>query len=127
MAKRKHTYTDEELEKVINTTGLTDLISESESEGEFDELEADVLYDSDSDVEYTPIPGEDSSDEDDGEEVCGDKRKKQKKKGGSVRYTVCTTVCDISSLGSAAHSPGTSFANSNGALVRCVECPSKSD
>lgn len=79
MAKRKHAYTDEELEKVMNTPGSTDLISESESEGEIDGLEADLLYDSDSDVEYTPLPGEDSSD-DDGEEVCGGKRKKQKRK-----------------------------------------------
>ncbi|XP_066973191.1 piggyBac transposable element-derived protein 4-like [Macrobrachium rosenbergii] len=71
MAKQKHTYTHEELEKVMNTTGLTDLISESESESDIDELEADLLYDSDSNVEYTLIPGEDSSDDDDGEEVCG--------------------------------------------------------
>ncbi|XP_066962208.1 piggyBac transposable element-derived protein 4-like [Macrobrachium rosenbergii] len=80
MAKRKHTYTHEELEKVMNTTGLTDLISESESEGDIDELEADLLYDSDSDVEHTLIPGEDSSDDADGEEVCGGKRKKQKRR-----------------------------------------------
>ena len=38
-----------------------------------------------------------------------------------------TAVCNIPSQDSAAHLPGTSFANSNGALVRCVECPSKSD
>ena len=80
MAKRKHTYTEEQLEKVMNTTSLTDLISESESEGEFDELEVAVLYDSDNDGEYTPIPGEDSSDDDDGEEVCRGKRKKQKRR-----------------------------------------------
>ena len=60
-----------------NITGLTDLISKSASEGEFDELEADILYDSDSIMKYTPISGEDSSDDDDGEEVYGKKNKKE--------------------------------------------------
>lgn len=93
MAKQNKLYTDDELQNLMNTTGALSEIdddeidtidndeinSESESDGEIDELETELLYDSDDDVEYFPIPDEDSSDED-GEEVSGVKRKKQKRK-----------------------------------------------
>lgn len=41
--------------------------------------------------------------------------------------SLITTVCNVPSPGSAAGSPGTSFSDSSGALVRCCECPVKSD
>ncbi|KAG7175502.1 PiggyBac transposable element-derived protein 4-like 3 [Homarus americanus] len=41
--------------------------------------------------------------------------------------TLITTVCDLPSAGMAAGSPGTSFSDSNSPLVRCADCPSKSD
>ncbi|KAK3893362.1 hypothetical protein Pcinc_002796 [Petrolisthes cinctipes] len=44
----------------------------------------------------------------------------------SLQFLI-TTVCIVPSPGSAAASPGTSFSDSRGALVRCCECPVKSD
>ncbi|KAK3894430.1 hypothetical protein Pcinc_001779 [Petrolisthes cinctipes] len=42
-------------------------------------------------------------------------------------HTLITTVCGLPSLGHAAGSPGTSFADSRSPLVRCSDCPSRSD
>lgn len=42
-------------------------------------------------------------------------------------HTLITTVCDLPSLGSTAGSPGTSLAEGKSPLVRCADCPSKSD
>ncbi|KAK4329297.1 hypothetical protein Pmani_000331 [Petrolisthes manimaculis] len=44
----------------------------------------------------------------------------------SLQFLI-TTVGNIPSPGSAAGSPGTSFSDSRSALVRCCECPVKSD
>lgn len=82
MAKGNKIFTHDKLEKLMNTTDALSEIDkdESDSEGEVDELEADILYDGDNDVEYTPVSGEDSRDDSSGEEVSGRKRKKQKRR-----------------------------------------------
>lgn len=41
--------------------------------------------------------------------------------------TLISIVCDLPSPGTSAGTPGTPVADSEGAVVRCVECPGRSD
>lgn len=82
MARRKR-YIDEELADIMNTTGAASDICGGESdleneENEINDLEVDLLYDSDEDKEYVPKLGV-CSDESSDEEDYSKKKKRTKR------------------------------------------------
>lgn len=79
----KKAYTNEELSELMNTTGaLSEICEDSGSESdndEIDELECDLLYDSDENQEYLPEPGDESSDEEEDDVMMSMKKKRGKR------------------------------------------------